>query len=87
MNNIADFVVMCDADPNLDQQHVGFFVRGLMMDNAIKMAQDPRSESYEIYIGETIALVVAYLQGRKTLDGRCSDLQCHAAIEAKKVFQ
>lgn len=82
MSNVKTIVVL-DQDRI---QYVGFFVRGMMMDHAIKTGQKACSESYEHYIGVTTSVVIAYLQGRKTLDGSCSDIQCHVAIEAKKAF-
>lgn len=77
---------MSSTSKPLNQKHVGYFVRGLMVDNANLTGQDPSTENYEFYINDTISLVISHLQGRRTLDGSCSDLQCHAALEAKKVF-
>jgi len=41
---------------------------------------------FRIYIDDVTKVVIAYLEGRKTLDGSCSDTVCHLAHKCETIF-
>jgi hypothetical protein len=68
----------------MELNHLRMFVRGACaerMDREPNFCPDPRD-----FAARTLEVVWAYLEGRKTLDGSCSDFECWLAHEAAKVF-
>jgi hypothetical protein len=48
---------------------------------------DMTGKNFLDFVKRTHDVVYGYLQGEKSLDGTCSDLECNLALEAKKVFE
>jgi len=69
-----------------EQKHVIWFVKGAVVDyhNAMRSSSSPyEMESHSLAVLDT---VLRYLNGSIELDGRCSDLECDLALQAKKIF-
>lgn len=68
----------------MELKHVQLFVIGACQQ---REAQSPGfCDDLTRFTQATVEVVWAYLQGRKTLDGSCSDFDCWLAHEAAKVF-
>jgi len=78
------------ATSHIEPKHVLWFVTGAVIEHCNRLGVSPRPmdrTAYEGYINETLDVVWGYLRGSRTLDGRCSDMQCDLAMEARKLFK
>ena len=67
-------------------QAIMWFVAGAMLIHANNTDQKAQDPNFLLYIYETTEVVLGYVKGTRRLDGSCSDIQCHIALEAKKAF-
>lgn len=68
----------------LSIDHLSWFVRGAYAKRDVDTNQ--KSPISERFIWDNTRGVLLYLQGKKTLDGTCSDTFCDIAAAAMKVF-
>jgi len=74
---------------HVELKHITWFVHGAVYawcDQTNGIAYKDK-ELRDLYVQDTVNLVIAYMKGERDLDGRCSDLQVVIASEAKAVFR
>lgn len=73
-------------ESRIEHKHIQWFVMGAIHEWNEASGANFDDDGLTGYIGSTVNIVIGYLNGTRVLDGKCSDLQCTIAIEAKKIF-
>jgi hypothetical protein len=68
-------------------KNVSLYVQGACLEwNRHYKQFDANGEEFQRFCERTTEIVFAYIRGKKTLDGSCSDFECTLSIDASKVF-
>lgn len=73
---------------HVEPKHLIWFVNGAVLDYIDRTGALNRQSPHLTHLIESVMSVVrGYLTGTRFLDGACSDIQCHVAFEAEKLFK